>query len=96
MNVTGGVRVRIFEEERCVYERELAKSDGGNLKTLLRDLREAQSGVNDYLTTLIQRQDAKSGSARNTTDRSISLEEDVVDTEEEEEEEEETRVNPKK
>lgn len=62
MNVTG-VQVRIIEGEKCVYEHETAKSDGNDLKTLLRDLREVQSGVNNFLTTLIQQRD-ESGSAQ--------------------------------
>ncbi|EFN75930.1 hypothetical protein EAI_02596 [Harpegnathos saltator] len=94
MNVIG-VRVKIFEEERCIYKREIVKSDENDLKTLLRDLREVQSAVNEFLTTLIQQQEA-SGSAQNTTDRSTLDVESDSSTDEDEEEEEETQVNPKK
>lgn len=62
MNATG-VQVRIFEEEKCIYERKIAESDENDLKTLLQNLREVQSGVNNFLTTLIQQRDV-SGSAQ--------------------------------
>lgn len=65
MNVTG-VRVKIFDGERCIYEREgVGPNDDDDLTTLLRDLREAQSGVNEFLTTLVCQRDAASGARSN-------------------------------
>lgn len=56
MNVNG-VQLRIFEEEKCIYESETSKFDKNDLETLIRDLREVQVGVNRFLTTLIQQRD---------------------------------------
>lgn len=58
MNVNTGVQVKIYDEEKCVYEHQTAESKENNLRTLLQNLRDMQSEVNNFLTTLIQRQNA--------------------------------------
>lgn len=88
MNATG-VEVKIYDEGVCVYEHEAIQSNENDLRTLLQHLRDVQSKVNVFLTTLIQQQDAISGDQK--TSRSISS--DIARDSIEEEEEE---VNPKK
>lgn len=56
--IVADMRVRIYDKEKCIYEREIVRSDGKNdLEILMQNLRDVQSDVNDFLTTLIQRQD---------------------------------------
>ncbi|XP_028050667.1 uncharacterized protein LOC114253771 [Monomorium pharaonis] len=95
MNVTG-VRIRIYDEERCIHEHDTIWSDGkSDLGTLMQNLRDVQLEVNDFLTTLIQQQDV---SINETVTRSIALdtESDSVEETEEEDEEGETQTNSKK
>jgi len=61
MNITTGVRVRIYDEEKCIHEHETIRSDGNDLRTLIQNLRDVQSEINCFLTTLIQRRDVSSG-----------------------------------
>lgn len=65
MNATG-VGVKIYDEEVCVYEHEAIQSNENDLRTLLQHLRDVQSKVNVFLTTLIQQQDAISGEQSNS------------------------------
>lgn len=67
---TIGVRVKVFDGEKCVYQHEIGQPNENDLKTLLRDLRDTQLRVNDFLTTLVQQQNA-SGSAQSK--RSIDI-----------------------
>lgn len=60
MNVTG-IRVRIYDEEKCIHEHETVRSDGDDLKTLIQNLRNMQSEINCFLTTLIERRDVSGG-----------------------------------
>lgn len=62
MNITG-VKVKIYNEKKCVYEHQTAGSKENDLQTLLQNLRDVQSEVNNFLTTLIQ---------QNTSDRAQS------------------------
>lgn len=64
MNVAG-VGVKIYDEGVCVYQHETTQSDKNDLRTLLQNLRDVQSNVNVFLTTLIQQQDAISGEQSN-------------------------------
>jgi len=64
MNITA-LQVRIYDKEKCIHERKIARSDENNLRTLMQNLREVQSETNNVLTTLIQRDvsiDAQSSS----------------------------------
>lgn len=65
MNVTG-VGVKIYDEEVCVYEHETIQSNKNDLKTLLQNLRDVQSKINVFLTTLIQQRNAISGEQSNS------------------------------
>ncbi|KAL0131065.1 hypothetical protein PUN28_002569 [Cardiocondyla obscurior] len=105
MNVTG-VRVKIYDEGKCIHEHETARSEPGNdLKTLMRNLRDAQSEANNFLTALIERrgETAVRGTAsQSNSDVDLeSAEEDENEDEDEnenekEKEENEERANPKK
>lgn len=65
MNATG-VSVKIYDEEVCVYEHEAIQFNENDLRTLLQHLRDVQSKVNVFLTTLIQQRDAISGEQSNS------------------------------
>lgn len=65
MNVTG-VGVKIYDEKVCVYEHETIQSNKNDLKTLLQNLRDVQSKINVFLTTLIQQRNAISGEQSNS------------------------------
>lgn len=65
MNVTG-IRVKVYDEEVCVYEHDPIQSGKNDLRTLLQDLRDVQSKVNVFLTTLIQQRDAISREQSNS------------------------------
>ncbi|KYQ53698.1 hypothetical protein ALC60_07385 [Trachymyrmex zeteki] len=93
MNVTG-IRVRIYDEEKCIHEHETVRSDGDDLKTLIQNLRNMQSEINCFLTTLIERRDV-SGEMKMNQSISSDIDSDSVEEEEKEEEEDE-RANPKK
>lgn len=66
MNVTG-LRVRIYDEGKCIHEHETVRSDGNDMRMLMQDLRDMQTDVNDFLTALIQRRDASGEAPGNST-----------------------------
>ncbi|EGI69586.1 hypothetical protein G5I_01672 [Acromyrmex echinatior] len=93
--ITTGVRVRIYDEERCIHEHETVRSDGDDLRTLMQNLRDVQSEINCFLTTLIQWRDVSSERMNQLISSNVdsdSLEEE----EKEEKKEDEIRANPKK
>ncbi|XP_019885724.1 uncharacterized protein LOC105274644 isoform X2 [Ooceraea biroi] len=92
---TPGVRVKIHEDEKCIYEHEVARSNENDLETLLGNLRDVQSRVNNFLTTLIERRDV-SGGAQNTSNRATSSDDESISDEEWKEAGDEVEVNPKK
>lgn len=55
MDITG-IQVKINNEEKCIYEHKIAQFDD-KLETLLRNLRDVRSLVNNLLTTMIQQED---------------------------------------
>lgn len=65
MNITG-VRVKIYNEERCIHEHETVQPGANDLNTLMQNLRDMQSEVNGFLTKLIQRQDVSGGAQSNS------------------------------
>ncbi|KAL6444721.1 hypothetical protein ACFW04_002056 [Cataglyphis niger] len=65
-----GVEVKIYDGRVCVYEFETIQSNKNDLRILLQNLRDVQSNVNVFLTTLIQQRDAITGEQK-TTNRSI-------------------------
>lgn len=65
MNATG-VSVKIYDEGACIYEHEAVQSNENDLRTLLQHLRDVQSKVNVFLTTLIQQRDASSEEQSNS------------------------------
>ncbi|XP_011636036.1 uncharacterized protein LOC105426488 isoform X2 [Pogonomyrmex barbatus] len=97
MNASG-VRVKIYDGEKCIHEHEATRSNGDDLKTLMQNLRDMQSNVNDFLTVLVQQRDA-SGGAQKTASQSISSDSDSIEEDGEEDdktEANETQTNPKK
>lgn len=62
-----GVEVKIYDGGVCVYEIETIQQESkkNDLGILLQNLRDVQSNVNVFLTTLIQRRDAISGEQSN-------------------------------
>lgn len=51
---SAGIRVRIQEDEKCIYEYESSQHNKNDLNTLLDGVRDVRSCVNNFLTTLIQ------------------------------------------
>ncbi|KYN32633.1 hypothetical protein ALC56_13115 [Trachymyrmex septentrionalis] len=96
MNVTTGVRVRIYDEERCIHEHETVRSDGDDLRTLIQNLRDMQSEINCFLTTLIQRRDVSSEMMNQSISSDIHSDSLEEEEEKEEKKEDEIRTNPKK
>ncbi|KYN16590.1 hypothetical protein ALC57_11099 [Trachymyrmex cornetzi] len=94
MNVTTGVRVRIYDDEKCIHEHETDRSDGDDLRTLIQNLRDMQSEINSFLTTLIERRDVSSEMMKQSI--SSDIDSDSLDEEKEEKKEDEIRTNPKK
>ncbi|XP_011636037.1 uncharacterized protein LOC105426488 isoform X3 [Pogonomyrmex barbatus] len=102
MNASG-VRVKIYDGEKCIHEHEATRSNGDDLKTLMQNLRDMQSNVNDFLTVLVQQRDASGGAQSNsiaqTASQSISSDSDSIEEDGEEDdktEANETQTNPKK
>ncbi|KYM97995.1 hypothetical protein ALC62_11341 [Cyphomyrmex costatus] len=91
MSITG-VRVKIYDEEKCIHE--TVRSDGDDLKALMQNLRDTQSEINSFLTTLIQRRDVSS-EMTNQSSSSDDIDSDSAE-EEKEKEEDDMRANPKK
>jgi len=59
MNIPN-LEVKIYNDEKCIYEHEITRSNENNLKTLLGNLQDIQSKVNNFLTILIEQRDISS------------------------------------
>jgi hypothetical protein len=51
------LKVKIYNDEKCIYEHEIPQSNENDLKMLLGNLQDIQSKVNNFLTALIEQQD---------------------------------------
>jgi len=51
------VKVKIYNNEKCIYEHKIARSNEKDVKALLENLQNMQLKINNFLTTLIEQED---------------------------------------